>query len=131
MHAILASDPSYFLELQTHTGWGRMLDSFARWCAPPPGQRILDVGTGPGLLPAIFSADKGNLATGIELDPGMLTDPLHPDLSLGDAVALPFAAGSFDLVTASNLLFLARTSPTPSGNEPRHLAQPGLPAEPL
>ena len=102
----LTRDSDYFLELQTLTGWGRMLDSFARWCAPEPSQRVLDIGTGPGLLPAIF-ARHGAQAIGIELDPDMLAGPLHPDLVLGDAAALPFQVGSFDLVTASNVLFLA------------------------
>lgn len=101
----LDKDSSYFLELQTKTGWGRMLGSFARWCAPQPGQYILDVGTGPGLLPALF-AKAGAAAFGADHDPEMLTAPLFPNLVSADAAILPFASGTFHLVTASNLLYL-------------------------
>ena len=52
---MLNKDSNYFHELQSQTGWGHMLASFARWCAPKPGWRVLDVGCGPGLLPAIFA----------------------------------------------------------------------------
>jgi ubiquinone/menaquinone biosynthesis C-methylase UbiE len=102
----LPKDADYFNELQTQTGWGKRLSSFARWCDPQPGQRILDIGTGPGLLPALFSK-HGARATGIDLDPAMFTEPLHPDLAAADAAALPFACRTFDTVTASNVLFLS------------------------
>lgn len=98
-------DSSYFLELQTKTGWGRMLGSFARWCAPQPEQYILDVGTGPGLLPALF-AEAGAASFGADHDPEMLTAPLFTNLVSADAAILPFASGTFHLVTASNLLYL-------------------------
>jgi ubiquinone/menaquinone biosynthesis C-methylase UbiE len=102
---ILPKDADYFLELQTQTGWVRMLASFARWCSPEPGQRILDVGTGPGLLPALF-AREGAMASGVDLEIAMLADPLHPDFAVADASALPFEYNTFEIVTASNLLFL-------------------------
>jgi SAM-dependent methyltransferase len=101
-----ARDSDYFLELQTHTGWGRTLYGFAAWCAPQPGWLTLDVGCGPGLLPAIFS-QMGCLACGIDLDIEMFKpSPLHPLAAVADVSALPFSFQTFDLITASNLVFL-------------------------
>ncbi len=101
----LDHDASYFHELQTSIGWGQILASFTRWCTPQPGQRTLDIGTGPGLLPTLFR-EQGAHAFGLDLDLQMLTNPLHNDLAAADAAALPFAGNSFDLVTASNVLYL-------------------------
>ncbi len=101
----LQHDPAYFLELQTKTGWGAMLRSFATWLDPQPASLILDVGTGPGLLPAIF-AQKGCRVIGADYSLEMFRDTLHSDLVLADTYSLPFQPKSFDLITASNLLFL-------------------------
>ena len=106
-------DPDYFLELQTKTGWGAMLRSFASWLDPKPASLILDVGTGPGLLPAIL-AQNGCRALGIDSSFEMLRDALHPNLILADALAFPLKPSTrraepveaFNLLTASNLLFL-------------------------
>ncbi len=66
----------------------------------------MDVGCGPGLLPALL-AQRGCQAFGVDLAPEMFRpEPLHARLAVADSLALPFAAASFDLVTASNLLFL-------------------------
>ncbi len=102
----IQNDATYFLTLQTETAWGRMLASFARWCAPPPGSRCLDVGCGPGLLPALLAQD-GHQAIGADLDPAMFQpQPLHPNVLVADVLALPFPTASFELITASNVLFL-------------------------
>lgn len=95
-----------FLEIQTRTGWGKILEAFAEWCQPQPGWITLDVGCGPGLLPALF-AQYGCRAYGIDLDEKMLAPGrLHANLVQADAFKLPFPDEAFDLVTASNLLFL-------------------------
>lgn len=82
-----------------------MLRSFAAWLDPQPATVILDVGTGPGLLPAIF-AQNGCRAFGSDSAPAMFRDALYPKLVLGDVYALPFQSATFNLITASNLLFL-------------------------
>ena len=98
-------DSDYFLELQTNTGWGAMLRSFASWLDPKPASLILDVGCGPGLLPAIF-AQNGCRTIGIDSSFEMFRDALHPDLALADIYNLPLKPSTFHFITASNLLFL-------------------------
>ncbi len=66
----------------------------------------MDVGCGPGLLPALF-AQYGCHAFGVDLDLEMLhPNGLHPHCAQAEATRLPFGEASFQLVTASNLLFL-------------------------
>lgn len=93
-----------FLEIQTRTGWGRALQGFADWCRPQPGWLTLDVGCGPGLLPALL-AERGCHPCGVDLDSDSLAQRLHPDLVRATAAFLPFQTGIFHLVTTSNLLF--------------------------
>lgn len=95
-----------FAVIQTQTGWGQVLESFAAWCRPHPGWRVLDIGCGPGLLPALFQR-RGCLAVGIDLDASAFDPaPLHPVVARADALHLPFPNRTFRMVTASNLLFL-------------------------
>ncbi len=101
----LKHDPDYFLELQTKTGWGAMLRSFASWLDPKPASLILDVGTGPGLLPAILT-QNGCHVIGVDSSFKMFRDALHPELVLASVYSPPFQREAFDLITASNLLFL-------------------------
>ena len=98
-------DSDYFFDLQTKTGWGRVLARFADWCQPKTGWLTLDVGTGPGLLPALLT-QAGCLAFGADLDSEMFKLALHPDVIVADSMVPPFPSQTFDLITASNLLFL-------------------------
>lgn len=112
-----------FLEIQTQTGWGRTLSRFAEWCQPVPGWRVLDVGCGPGLLPSLF-VRRGCCAIGVDLDARIVHAPrLHPEICLGNVSCLPFADASFELVTASNLLFLL-PAPEVALREMARLARP-------
>lgn len=105
MSALPKPEPAEFQYIQTATAWNRTLGTFARWCNPQPNERVLDIGCGPGLLPALFSK-LGCRATGIDLDANMFKPaPLHQPVVIGDAMRLPFSAGIFDMVTVSNLLF--------------------------
>jgi len=111
-------------ELQTNTGWKRTLEAFAAWCAPQPGSLVLDIGCGPGLLPALL-ARAGCRAYGADLDGRMLRTPrLHPDLVQADILRLPFPGGVFHLLTASNLLFLL-PDPEAALGEMGRLLRPG------
>jgi ubiquinone/menaquinone biosynthesis C-methylase UbiE len=96
---------SNFLDIQTKTAWGRTLAEFASFCNPRPASVILDVGCGPGLLPALF-AERGCKTFGVDFDFGLLSSGLIPSLSQADAFSLPFQSATFNLLTATNLLFL-------------------------
>ncbi len=99
-------DAHYFLDLQTKTGWGVTLSRFSDWIAPQPSWLTLDVGCGPGMLPALL-AKKRCQAFGIDLDPEMFAlESLHHDVAVADTISLPYPARQFSLVTASNSLFL-------------------------
>jgi len=73
-----------------------------------PAQRILDLGTGTGLLARRFAAD-GATVSGLDFSPGQLEmaraaalrDGLSIDFRQGGAESLPFEASSFDVVTAN------------------------------
>ncbi len=99
-------DADYFLELQTNTGWGSALARFAEWIAPQAGWLTLDIGCGPGLLPALFAQLRCQ-AVGVDIDSQMFSpESLHDDVAVADTLLLPFPEKKFDLVTASNILFL-------------------------
>ncbi len=99
----------YFARVQASPGWLRVLASFARFAAPQPGWRALDVGCGPGALVRVL-AEHGCRAVGMDVDAASLTRAraLAPSLAFlrAEAAALPFPDGAFDLVTATNVLFL-------------------------
>jgi ubiquinone/menaquinone biosynthesis C-methylase UbiE len=98
-------DFSNFLEIQTSTGWGRTLADFAAFCVPETGARTLDIGCGPGLLPALL-LERGCRSAGIDLDLKLLESKTMTDLCQADANELPFPDRCFNLITATNVLFL-------------------------
>lgn len=99
-----------------------MLRGFVKFVALTEGVRVLDVGTGPGLLPRLAQNNGARLAVGVDDSPGMLRRAAEmnesaqsclsvsssPSLAwvLADGLRLPFAAGAFDAALATNLLFL-------------------------
>ena len=102
----MSQDAEYFLSLQTETGWGRLLAQFRDWIDPQPDWLALDVGCGPGLMPALLD-QRDCRSFGIDINYQMfLPSPLHPQVVTADVLQLPFPDLVFDLITASNLLFL-------------------------
>lgn len=71
------------------------------------GERILDVGTGPGLV-AAAAAKRGGEAIGIDFSEQMLAEArrLHPDIEFrkANAESLPFDDGEFDSVVGNFVL---------------------------
>ncbi len=104
------SPAQYFSAVQATAGWDRVLESFAGFCRVQAGWRVLDVGCGPGGL-ARHLAALGCVPIGLDRDMQMAllaarsNRAKHPCLQ-ADAHRLPFAAGRFDLVTATNVVFL-------------------------
>lgn len=75
---------------------------FVQLLAATPGQRLLDVACGPGLL-LLAARQRGLAASGIDLSAAAigLARELQPgvDVQVGNAERLPFADGTFDHVT--------------------------------
>jgi SAM-dependent methyltransferase len=70
-----------------------------------PGKRLLEVGCGTGLVLARLAPHAAS-AVGVDLSPGMLARARERGLDVreGSATALPFEAGSFDVVCSFKVL---------------------------
>jgi ubiquinone/menaquinone biosynthesis C-methylase UbiE len=93
-------------------GWGDTLRAFVRFLALPTEASVLDVGTGPGLLPRLLSAAGARCAAGADDSPAMLrraaelSHAVAVEWTACSVLRLPFVNASFDAVLATNLLFL-------------------------
>lgn len=99
-------------QVQGSGGWARILEAFAAFVEAQPGQRLLDVGSGPGALVRQM-ARRGCHAVGVDADPGMVARAEELAAGLkgaefrqGSVLGLPFGDGEFDVVTATNVIFL-------------------------
>ncbi len=107
------ADVDYFDQAQAGA-WGETLRSFARFAGVPAGARVLDVGTGPGLLPRLALERGARLAVGVDDSAAMLqravaltaNAPVGMTWTQADGCRLPFAAAAFDAALATNWLFL-------------------------
>jgi demethylmenaquinone methyltransferase/2-methoxy-6-polyprenyl-1,4-benzoquinol methylase len=110
-------------------------DAMMDWLAPRAGQRLLDVAGGTGDIAFRFLTRAGSgHATVLDLTEPMLTEGRKRaeaeamadslDWVVGDAMALPFAANSFDVYTIS---FGIRnvTRPQEALNEAYRVLRPG------
>lgn len=101
----------YYISMQTQTGWATILESFARFVAPPAESRVLDVGTGPGALVKMFREQYQAEAFGVDADPLLMAHALDYQaigsiFICGSIYQLPFQTEQFDVVTATNVLYL-------------------------
>ncbi len=106
----------YFTSVQKSEGWSRVLDSFARFVAPSPDAQALDVGCGPGALVRRLAGSAAHVE-GCDSHPGMIerATELARQAGLsnttyrgGELPHLPYDRDAFDLVTATNVVFLQR-----------------------
>jgi SAM-dependent methyltransferase len=96
-----------FSEAQRHA-W---LDLLSRFAARAPA-RVLDVGCGTGFLSLRF-AELGHNVTGIDLSSRMIglarrkaaNGGLRVDFRIGDAAALDFQSGTYDLVVGRHVIW--------------------------
>jgi ubiquinone/menaquinone biosynthesis C-methylase UbiE len=88
--------------------WGRDLIERARPIGP--SERVLDLGCGTGIVARLLRERLGGAATiaGLDVNPGMLAVArrVAPELEWheGNAMALPFQDGAFDLVLSQQML---------------------------
>ncbi|MDJ0869605.1 MAG: methyltransferase domain-containing protein [Myxococcota bacterium] len=125
--------------------WGRTSDDYARHRPGPPdsfyeklralevgvpGQRMLDLGTGTGVLARSF-ARRGCHAAGVDVSPGQIAaaqrlareEGLEVDFRVAPAEATSFGDGVFDVVTANQCwLYFDMSRAIP---EVRRLLAPG------
>ena len=101
--------------------WSARFEAVARqiWAQVPPrpGDKVLDIGTGTGIVPGILAevAPGAGLTVGCDCSAGMLLRARERVVGLrvlvADAIALPFRDESFHLATASFVLSHIRDYP--------------------
>jgi SAM-dependent methyltransferase len=102
--------------------WSRQVAArFVPWLGVPAGRRWLDVGCGTGALSAAARA-AGATVVGVDPSRGFVTG--LPDVVIGDAQALPFAGGRFDVVV-SGLALNFVPAPARAMAEMARVASPG------
>jgi len=100
---------------------------------PRPGERVLDIGSGPGYLAATLAERVGRSGTVCAVDPSPAMNALAerkavglPQLTveLGDALALPFPDGGFDAAVATQVYEYVADMPAALA-ELRRVLRPG------
>lgn len=88
------------LRYARYQGWdSRHLTTVRRYLDPRPGERILEVGCGPGHLTRRLE-DLGCLAVGVDANPQAAQAAIARDVRIMRAERLDFADESFDKVVA-------------------------------
>ena len=108
---------------------------FAEWLSPAAGARVLDVGCGPGHLARLF-AKRGCSVTGVDRGRRLLrlarrwaaqdpeTDARSIEFHRASAECLPYADDTFDLVTATTVVYFV-AKPAAVLREMVRVARPG------
>lgn len=103
IHGTARSEQARLRRLNRHTN-----AAFVEMLAVPPGARVLDVGSGLGILAAeVASAAPRVTVVGVELSAAQLSEATRGPRVVyvrGDALALPFADETFDLAYARFVL---------------------------
>lgn len=109
---VLSSEEGYNLAADVYDENENYLNSFEQGELIPllgalAGKKVLDVGAGTGRL-SLPLANRGAVVTALDVSPKMLElvkrKNAKINIVVGDAESLPFADGSFDIVTAAFLI---------------------------
>ena len=123
---------NYFTRVQATDGWDRVLASFARFLAPEKNMQMLDVGCGPGSLVRRLAREVA-FVCGCDADQGMIAQAqkladeeglCNVEFRVGTLPDLPYTPDRFDVVTATNVIFLQR-NPQAAVDEMARVCQPG------
>jgi 2-polyprenyl-3-methyl-5-hydroxy-6-metoxy-1,4-benzoquinol methylase len=110
------SPVAYFTQVQASNGWDRILASFARFLALTTDAHVLDVGCGPGSLVRKLAREAA-FAYGCDADREMIAQAqrlaqaaglTNVEFRVGTLPDLPYLPERFDVVTATNVIFLQR-----------------------
>ena len=110
-----------------------MIPLVRRWCGLKDGMKVLDVGAGTGYFTRLLASGPEKVTvTGLDLDDNFVSYArqkasdlgLSVDFVLGNALALPFADSSFDLVT-SHTFFTSIPDPVKAMAEMQRVLRPG------
>ena len=110
---------NYFTQVQASDGWDRVLASFARFLALAKEAHVLDVGCGPGSLVRRLAGEVA-FVYGCDADRGMIEQAqqlaneaglTNVEFRVGALPDLPYPPDRFDVVTATNVIFLQRNPP--------------------
>lgn len=69
-----------------------------------PGQRMLDLGAGAGIVPQMNFRGLGVTVCGVDPDPRVAENPHLDEAHVGFGESIPYPDGHFDLVVADNVL---------------------------
>jgi arsenite methyltransferase len=100
------------------------------WLELRPGERVLDVGVGPGFLAAEMAGEVGanGLVAGIDVSQSMLTLAKERDAALdlraGSAGSIPYPDASFDVAVSTQVLEYVADVPAALA-ELRRVVRPG------
>jgi SAM-dependent methyltransferase len=112
-----------------HDAYWHFRDAFFDAIVPAPGRLTLEVGCGEGRV-ARDLASRGHRVVALDASPTLVAGAAVADPGgrylVGDAAALPFGDGCFDLVVAYNSLMDVDDMPAAIGEAARVL-QPGRP----
>src|SRR3954462_10200672 len=109
---------------------GRFKELLVEQAAPAPGQRVLDLGCGPGTLAIqVKRRERGAQVAGLDADPEMLAQArrkaeragVELELTEGFSTELPYEDGSFDRVLST--LFFHHLDPEPKRQSAREIAR--------
>lgn len=129
--SVFFQNPEFMERTRFHLIQPEMEPLVRRWCRAVPESRILDVGCGTGYFTRLLAKD-GAQVTGLDQEQPFIdyarrqneTDHLPVSYVRGNALDLPFADGSFDVVASHTFLTVIH-DPEKAAAEMRRVLRPG------